>query len=205
MNFVLMFFVLLWSTYRLSSNNPFPSLRCVDWAPWVTARMPQLFGDVHCPSLTGLEVHIEKCALQWEMHFCNTEDRSCFLLPLGPLVTAALQGELAGSAPRVSASVARQGWLPARSRLLPPAWLTQPSVGEALLECLCPAYASTWISLWPLIFMLQHSPNSFQGVKFISDCAFFAVCCKNANRFIRTRAKPCRTSWLSARMCNFCM
>lgn len=127
MNFVLTFFVWLWSTYRLWSNNPFPCLRCVDWAPWVTARMPQLFRDVHCPSLTCFKVHTEKRALQWEMHFCNTEDCSCFLLPLGPLVSAALQGELAGSAPRVSASMAWQGWLPARGRLRPdlhnPVWV----------------------------------------------------------------------------------
>lgn len=41
-------------------------------------------------------------------------------------------------------------------------------------QCLCLAYAIISVSLWPLIFMLQHS-NSFQGVKCISNCAFFTV------------------------------
>lgn len=71
-------------------------------------------------------------------------------------------------------------------------------------QCLCPAYAIIWVSLWPLIFTLQHC-NPFQGVKCVSNCAFSTVYYKIMNHFIRKRPRPCRTSWTSSRRCNFYM
>lgn len=131
------------------------------------------------------------------------KDPSCFMLPLERLVPV----------------VQRPCWLVVLlCRLFQPCQAGYPARGclcslrpelhnswsVERKQCLCPAYAIIWVSLWPLIFTLQHC-NPFQGVKCVSNCAFSTVYYKIMNHFIRKRPRPCRTSWTSSRRCNFYM
>lgn len=85
-------------------------------------------------------------------------------------------------------------------------WPTRvpPPPSPVLSGCLRPAHPSISIPVCDLSSLCFSTLLLFSQCKICSWWwASFTVLYKNTNCFVRTKPKPCRTSWKSSRMCIF--